>query len=124
MLEYVHFAHRTSSVLQQPRVYTAFVELVSARQYPDHLGRFVRFDAHRATVAVANDLLNTTINNIRVYINNGSDYAEYLSARFTFAIIIITILYALINRKKFLIFIVNKKKNVHDFAACCGTKKL
>lgn len=57
VFEYVHFAHRASPVLQQPRVYAALVELVSARKYADGLGRPVRFDAHGATVAVADDLL-------------------------------------------------------------------
>lgn len=57
VLKYVHFAHWTSSVLQQPRVYTAFMEFVSARQYPNHLRRFVRFDAHCATVTVTDYLL-------------------------------------------------------------------
>jgi len=62
MFQYVHFAHRARPVLQQPRVYATFMELVAARQYPDHLGRFVRFDAHRATVTVADDLLWVTTN--------------------------------------------------------------
>lgn len=61
VFEYVHFAHGTSPVLQKPRVDAALVEFVSARQYANGLGRPVRFDAHRATVAIADDLLwNTT----------------------------------------------------------------